>query len=166
MYMAANKGKPPLNIGKTYKRNVYDPRVDIFKQFYLRPDSYTFMNVRQSALRAGYSEQYANNITTQAPKWWTELVQSSDYTRAKMLNAAENNLYQVVSEEMHEDASHKRIQTDVSKYVTERLGKDHYSTRSEVTGADGRRLFDDSKRASANVPLTKLFKPVPQKPTE
>ena len=164
--MAANKGKPPNNTGKTYKRQCYDPRVDIFRQFYLRPDSYTFMNVRQSALRAGYSEQYANNITTQAPKWWKELVESSDFTRAKMLHAAENKLYHFVNEPVNDEAAHKRIQADVSKYVTERLGKEHYSSRQEVTGADGRRLFDSSKRERASVPLAKLFKPAPQQDTK
>jgi hypothetical protein len=160
--MSKNHGQPPNNTGKTYKRNVYDPRVDIFKQFYLRPDSYTFFNIRQSALRAGYSEQYANNISTQQPKWWKELQASSEFTRAKMLHAAENNLYEYVSEPTPTDASHKRIQADVSKYVTERLGKEHYSSRQEMTGADGRRLFDSSKRDLAAVPLAKLFKPAPK----
>lgn len=168
--MAANKGKPPREVpharampdnrGKTYKRNVYDPRVDMFKQFYLRPDSYTFFNILQSALRAGYSQQYSENISVQQPKWWLELIESGDYTRAKMLHAAENRLHEVVDAPLDDDPAQKRIQTDVAKYVTERLGKAFYSARQEVTGADGRRLFTNDNRAGAVAPLKTLFKGV------
>ena len=152
----------PDNRGKKYKRTVYDPRVDMFKQFYLRPDSYTFMNIRQSALRAGYSEQYARNISVQTPQWWQDLLASAEYNRANMLAKAEDNLYDVVREEDNGDYNTRKLKTDVSKFVTERLGKDIYSTRQEVTGADGRRLFDNTKRERATVPLHKLFKPAPQ----
>lgn len=151
---------PPNNKGKTYRRNVYDPRVDIFKQFYLRPDSYTFFNILQSALRAGYSQQYSENISVQKPKWWVELTTSSDFTRAKMLHEAQNRLYEVVSEPLDSDASKKRIQTDVAKYVTERLGKDHYSTRTELTDKGGRRLFSNDTRESVKMDVSTLFKGV------
>lgn len=155
--------QPPNNTGKKYARNVYDPRVDMFKQFYLRPDSYTFFNIRQSALRAGYSEQYACNISTQAPKWWTELVESGDYTRAQMLNKAQDNLLKVVKEEDNGDIANKKIKVDVSKYVTERLGKEHYSTRQEVTGKDGKRLFAFKDDSSTNS-VDELFKGVQSAP--
>lgn len=151
---------PPNNTGKTYTRNVYDPRVDIFKQFYLSPTSPTFMNILRSALRAGYSEQYSNNISTQKPKWWVDLTENVEYKRAQSLKQAENNLYETVSEPLSEDINTKKIQIDVSKYVTERLGKDIYSARKELTDAGGRRLFGDEKRDSANVALGSLFKGV------
>jgi hypothetical protein len=142
-----------------YKRTApYDPRVDMFKQFYLRPDSYTFFNARQSALRAGYTENYANSLTSvSGPKWYIEMIETGDYRRAAMLQKAEQRLYERVEENV-EDINSKKLQADVSKFVTERLGKEHYSSRQEVTGADGRRLFDTSKRENATIPLQKLFK--------
>jgi arginine/lysine/ornithine decarboxylase len=157
--MADNK-KMPDNRGKKYKRTVYDPRVDIFKQFYLKIDSYTFMNILQSALRAGYSEQYARNISVQRPSWWVDLMNSAEYNRAKMLEEAENRLYERVTEKSVDDVQRLKIQTDVAKFVTERLGKDKYSTRQELTGADGRRLFTNEQRATAKTPVAALFKGV------
>ncbi len=153
-------GKMPDNRGKTHKRTVFDPRVDIFKQFYLSPTSTTFMNIYRSGMRAGYSEQYSLNISTQRPKWWVDLVESGDYTRAQMLKEAQNKLYTVVSEPISQDKDNKKLQMQVSQFVTERLGKEHYSTRSELTGADGRRLFANETRATQKIPLTSLFKGV------
>ena len=165
-HKGGNGADLPDNTGKKYNRTApYDPRVDIFKQFYMRPDSYTFMNARSSALRAGYTENYANNITVQRPKWYMEMLESAEYKRAAMLQAAENNLYETVSQQ-YEDINHLKIQHDATKFIAERLGKEHYSSRQEVTGADGRRLFDNTKRERATVPLHKLFKPTPQQDTK
>lgn len=148
---------PPDNTGKKYKRTVYDPRIDIFKQFYLKPDSYTFMNILQSALRAGYSDQYAQNISTQKPGWWVELMNSAEFNRAKMMKEAENRLYERITDET-DDPQRMKLQTDVAKFVTERLGKDLYSTRQELTDKNGRRLFGSEKRESAKIDVGALFK--------
>ena len=154
MVYMARKGKTT----RTNKKHAPDdPRVDMFKQFYLRPDSYTFMNARQSALRAGYTEHYANSITcNNGPVWYTEMIQSGDYRRAQMLDAAEKNLLETI-EEVTDDIQAKKLKHDATKFVSERLGKQHYSTRQEVTGADGRRLFDSETREESAVDLQNLF---------
>jgi hypothetical protein len=151
----------PRKTNQQYKRTApYDPRVDMFKQFYLRPDSYTFMNVRQSALRAGYTEHYANSLSSvSGPKWYIEMIETGDYRRAQMLDKAEQRLYERV-EEAVQDKDGRKLQADVAKFVTERLGKDKYSVRQEVTGADGRRLFDNKAREDASTPVAQLFKGV------
>lgn len=125
------------------------------------------MNVRQSALAAGYSDLYACNITVQRPKWWVELTETAEYRRAHMLDAAEQALQNAVTSNS-EDRDDKKIKHDAAKFVSERLGKDHYSTRQELTGADGRRLFTNDTRHSANLPLNNLFKGVkaPEKTTD
>lgn len=158
----ANKNPklPPSNVGRKQKRTVFDPRVDIFKQFYLSPTSSTFMNIYRSGMRAGYSEQYSLNISVQRPQWWVDMTSSDDYLRASMLKEAQNKLYTVVSEPISHDKDDKKLQIQVSQFVTERLGKEHYSTRKELTDAGGRRLFGDEKRDSANVALGSLFKGV------
>ena len=75
--MKGNPGNPiqPDNTGKQYRTMKINHQAQMFATFYMSPTSDTFMNVRQSALRAGYSEQYANNITVQRPKWWIDLPQ-------------------------------------------------------------------------------------------
>ena len=133
----------------------------MFANFYLSPESVSFMNVRQSALRAGYSELYANNITVQRPKWWIELTETANYRRARMLDSAESALESTVTKDPENDTQEK-LKHDASKFISERLGKGFYSTRQEVTGADGRRLFTNDTRSSANIPLKSLFKGVEQ----
>ena len=133
-----------------------DPRVFMFKQFYLSPTSTTFWNVRGSALRAGYSTTYADNITVQCPKWWLELQEDADFERAEMLRTAQRNLNNTLKKEPDNDTQLK-IKTDVSKFVSERLGKEHYSTRSEVTGADGRKLFTNETASDKDIALDTLF---------
>lgn len=145
------------------KHSPYDARVDIFKNFYLRPDSFTFMNARASAMRAGYTENYANKITTDAgPIWFQELIESADYKRSRMLQAAEDNLLKTV-ESQPMDQVEIKIKHDATKFISERLGKDHYSTRQEVTGKDGKRLFafKDEKQQDS---VSELFKGVQTAP--
>lgn len=152
----------PDNNGKTYKTHKPNYKAQMFASFYLSPTSETFMNVRASAIRAGYSELYSNNITVQQPKWWLELVASAEFERAKMLATAQKRLCERLEEET-DDRDRIKVQTDVAKFVSERLGKDFFSTRQEVTGAGGRKLFDDTKRETAKLPLQKLFKSTVEK---
>lgn len=154
-----NPPAPPNNTGKEYRTLKINQQAKVFATFYLSPASDTFMNVRQSALRAGYSERYANNITVQRPKWWIELTETADYERAQMLKTAQKRLNERLTEKAT-DRDTLKIQTDVAKFVSERLGKEHYSTRQEVTGADGRAIFANEERDRAKTPLASLFKGV------
>lgn len=45
------------------------PQQEAFLKAYLDPNEETWGNAYQSALKAGYSEEYAQNITGQLPKW-------------------------------------------------------------------------------------------------
>ncbi len=151
---------PPDNTGKTYKTHkTSNPKADAFKQYFLSPTSGTFMNVRGSAIRAGYSELYAENITVQQPKWWVELQKSAEFNRAHMLREAEKGLMTAVTyEDGDKDRENMRLKASI--FVSERLGKEFYSARQELTGADGRRLFASETRQSQKIPLTSLFKGV------
>lgn len=150
---------PPTNTGKTYNTTKEDPRVTVFKMFFLDPRSATFWNVRGSAMRAGYKEEYASNLTNRKPKWWVELIDSAEFTRADMLHQAEKNLKDTLKNDPNNDTQEK-LRHDASKFVAERVGKEFYSTRQEVTGADGRRLFTNDNRDTAKMPLATLFKGV------
>ena len=50
-----------------------DPRQQAFKEAYMNPASPTFSNAQQSALVAGYSEDYARSITVQGGAWFDEI---------------------------------------------------------------------------------------------
>jgi len=153
--------KTPNNNGKTYNRTVYDPRVDMFKQFYLSPDSYTFMNIRQSALRAGYTDQYARNISVQRPKWWVELTDSTEAKRAEMIRQSEQHFLNVLdTPDDSTDKDRMKMKQKTAEFVTERLGKDIYSTRQELTDKGGRKLFDNDASKDKELNVTDLFKGV------
>jgi hypothetical protein len=137
---------------------VIDPRQVMFKQYYTDPESETFYNARASAIRAGYTEQYADNITAQQPKWFQELLYSVNTMRAEMLASAEKNLKTMVAKPEPKTIDEKKLWLQTSQYISGTLGKAIYSTRQEVTGADGRSVFASNERDSVKKPLETLFR--------
>ena len=56
-----------------------DPRKALFLQLYLDRESPTFGNAKQSAIQAGYDEDYASQITYQRPKWFLEFLRQQQF---------------------------------------------------------------------------------------
>jgi hypothetical protein len=112
-----------------------DPRQLTCWGFYVDPKSETFGNAMQSAIRAGYEEATANQITTF--EWFI-----GKRRRLNMLSKAEKVLDKALSYETDsEDENGKikvqvdllRVQTDVAKTVATTLGKDDgYSSKIEL----------------------------------
>lgn len=149
-------------MAKTRDNLIWTPKALLFREYYLNPKSTTFWNIRGSAIRAGYNESYANNLSggMRQPKWWIELREEVEYRRAKMVSQSEKNMERVLTLD-DDDGKDKNIldaKLKTSFFVSERLAKEAYSTRQEVTGADGRRLFDDETRKETVAPLNTLFK--------
>lgn len=127
-----------------------DPRQASFIAFYLDPESETFANGYQSAIRAGYSDEYAKKMVSMMPEWLSENVKD-----LMLLQTAEKNLKKGMTEEYFEgEGAERKINApvfrtvmDVSKFIAERLGKERYSTRQEHTGKDGEdlTLFSDEQ---------------------
>lgn len=114
-----------------------DPRQKLCWDYYTDPKSETFSNAYQSALKAGYEETTSLQITTE--KWFTERVGTLN-----MLDKAEQNLNKFL--EMDEDTDTKtRVKADITKFVAERVGKAKYSTRTELSGIDGKDLIPDKQ---------------------
>lgn len=114
-----------------------DPRQSLFLASYTDPKSKTFGNALQSALNAGYSQEYAENITSQMPEWLAEKL--GDLRRLKK---AEKNLEEILNLEIKDDEGKTDIpaamlRTKVDMFIAERLDKTKYSTRNELTGKDG-----------------------------
>lgn len=111
-----------------------DPRQALFLANYLNPKSETFSNALQSALKAGYSQEYAESILTKDLDWLAESVGNE-----KMVKKAEK----VIDEMLDLDSSEPqlvKIKQDTAKFVTSRLAKQKWSERTEVTGANGKDL--------------------------
>jgi hypothetical protein len=104
------------------------PRQIEFLRLYNNPKSETFGNALQSALKAGYSQDYAESLTAQCPEWFSENLGR----RKRMLSKAE-----IVLEESL-DWEDERLKLDSAKFIAKTLGKDEgYSDRTEHTGKDG-----------------------------
>lgn len=130
-----------------------DPREQKCWDFYIESILNGTQNAYESAIKAGYSEDHSRNITMQG--WFKE--RSSKLRRKDMLSKAERNLDKVLDlitldDKGNEDPRLLNIVVDVSKTIATTLGKSEgYSTRSEVTGADGKDLIPDSEsRAKAD----------------
>jgi len=126
---------------------ILDPRQKLCWDSYINPKSETFGNAKQSAIKAGYEEEYANQITVS--DWFIGKLR-----RLNMLGKAEKVLDKILSMEAIDqegkiDSAILRIQGDIGKHITKTLGKEDYSERTELTGKDGEELkislisFDD-----------------------
>jgi hypothetical protein len=116
------------------------PQQENFLSYYTNPKSDTFSNAVQSALKAGYSESFANNITSIMPDWLSESIGDM-----KRLRRAEKNLEEVQNLDIYNseglpDPQLIEKRTKVDFFIAERLGKKKYSTRTELSGVDGKDL--------------------------
>lgn len=53
---------------------------DAFMEYWTDPTSYTFGNVYQSALKAGFSKTYSKNLLNVAPKWLLTYIDRTEFT--------------------------------------------------------------------------------------
>jgi hypothetical protein len=102
--------------------------------FYVATVSSGCPNAYQSAIKAEYSKDHAENITLQG--WFKE--RNNKLIRKDMLSKAEKVLdktlsYNAENEEGVVKTDLLRIQTDVAKHITKTLGKDEgYSEKTET----------------------------------
>lgn len=157
--------KKKAKVGQTNQSNQFllDPRGEKAWALYVNPKSETFSNAYQSAIKAGFSIGHARQITTQ--EWWLEKARrlSLGVKGEKVLEKTldmETNLpvigqygpIMIPTGEFDKKGREKKkllfgendkllkIQQDSAKFVTERLLKRHYSSRTELTGGDGKEL--------------------------
>lgn len=118
-----------------------DPREQICWDFYVESVAIGQPNAYESAIKAGYEDSTARQITVR--RWFLDRLEDLD--RKDMLSKAEKKLAKTLTYEV-EDESGKvqtdllRIQTDVAKHLTSTLGKNKgYSTKveNELSNPDG-----------------------------
>jgi len=127
----------------------------LYLLFYTNPQSETFDNKYQSARKAGYTEETSKAMRhTKAMKEFAmarveelqELADDSEARRARILAFAERNIESYVRS-TPQDKTDKTIKADMTKFSAERLGKNHYSTRTESV-VDDNEGFMRGDRAS------------------
>jgi phage terminase small subunit len=94
-----------------------NPQQQAFKEAYLNPESETFGNQTQSALKAGYTQEYAESIGCKENMWMAEIVGDLE-----LIKKAEKVLKEMLDLPT-EEASFAKIKQDTAKFVSERLGK-------------------------------------------
>ena len=141
---------------------IIDPRQTDMMRFYTDPSSATFGDVKNSAIRAGYSEQYADNITNLRPKW----LLVSMGRRERMLVKAERNLDEALDLDVEQEVITKegyltdeegkpikrkntellKIKQDASKFIAKTVGKKIYSEEVPNITAVQVNINDDRDR--------------------
>jgi hypothetical protein len=112
--------KSKKTLEKQANQYVLDPRQSLFYNYYFNPKEETFSNALQSALKAGYAQEYAENITALMPTWLSEAI-----GERSMLHKAEKNLNEMLDLD-GEDPNKLRVKADITKFVAERIGKKKY----------------------------------------
>lgn len=150
-----NEQKTNKDTGNHANQFTLDIRQSECWENYLDKKSNTYGNAYLSAIKAGYAKTTAKCITHE--DWWQEKTR-----RMNLLGKAEKVLDHTLTMEtnlpvigmfgpivdketkkvmMKEDHNLLRIRQDSAKFVSERLGKKvGYSTRTELTGEDGKDL--------------------------
>lgn len=109
-----------------------EPRQIQAKDNYINPKSETFGNLKQSMIRAGFSEDYANTIAGREPAWLTANIEAD----VKMITQAEKNLRRFNDMEAtplktKNDIEKAKLQIDVSKFIVKTLAKKKYGEHEE-----------------------------------
>jgi len=111
------------------------PQRKLFLDYWLDPKSPTFSNVLQSALKAGFKQEYAESLSYKMPKWLSEAVGDT-----KLMELTNKNLEEALQGGMDEAGKSQKIKWDSTKFVAKGLQKDKWSDRHEHTGKDGKEL--------------------------
>ena len=114
--------------------NILNPQQELFLSSYTDPKSPTFGNALQSALKAGYSQEYAENIMHLMPDWLSDNIGDLDRVRKAERNLKEVQEIKIVDEKGKVDAQLVEKRTKVDMFILERLNKQKYSPKTEVEG--------------------------------
>lgn len=96
------------------KEKEFTPQQIKFVMFYYLPDSPTYGNARQSALRAGFSDKYSRNITVKNLNWIKDVVLEiggKGVTKDKLVRKAKRVLDKSL------DSEDEKIAQDTAKFI-------------------------------------------------
>ena len=114
-----------------------NPQQETFLKAFLDPKSETWGNYRQSAMKAGYSQDYSDNISTEMPEWLR-----SNLGKSRLVQKAEKNLDMALDGLLDDpEGGKKDIQWKATDMTLRTLKKDDYSERQELGGLNGKDLI-------------------------
>lgn len=102
-------------------QGIADPRRRKFASGYMDPESKTYGNAKQSMLAAGFSEDYACNVTALKPRWFTDIICQDDIVSMAMANLKEDVSMSIFTKRR------------VGKTIIESFDKDAGKHRREMT---------------------------------
>lgn len=101
------------------------PQQQLFLKGYLDPKSLTWGNALQSALKAGYTQEYSESITAKMPDWLAENV-----GKTKFIVKAERNLDMALDGLLDDpEKGKKEIQWKASEFSLKNLKRDDYGDK-------------------------------------
>lgn len=119
-----------------------DPRQALLWESYINPHSETFGNALQSALKAGYTQAYAEQITN--TEWFLGKVRRMNMRKKgeevlKEILEMDTTNPKLVGEQIVEtnDPALLKIKQDTAKFATERLGKEDWASQTQIANPDG-----------------------------
>lgn len=140
------------------EKKLLTPQQELFLSEYTNPKSDNFGNAVQSALKAKFTETYANNITGLMPDWLFESIGDMKRLRKAEKNLDEVQNIEIYNEEGKLDANLIDKRTKVDMFIAERLDKNKYSTRQEQTGKGGKDLIPEAFTQEEKEALKSLLK--------
>lgn len=137
------------------EKRLLTPQQESFLAAYTNPKSETFGNALQSALKAGYSQEYSESITHQLPDWLAE-----NLGRSRIIHKAERNLDIALEGGLDDpEKGGKPIQWKATEMALKTQGKDlGYTERTELTGKDGKDLVPEQLTQEEKDKLLSLLK--------
>lgn len=99
-----------------------------FLKAYTDPKSPTWSNALQSALKAGYSQEYAESITAQMPNWLSE-----NLGNTKLLQKANKNLEMALDGLLDDnEKGAKVIQYKATEFVQKGLNRETFGDKADI----------------------------------
>ncbi len=160
--MSNNKKKKEKKVtGNQYQA---DPRQAVFLKAYLDPSSETFANAYQSAIKSGYSVEYAKTILSQDLDWLSENLRDEQMVKLAVRNLKEGmeiDPYEIDElGRMKINGSVFKTKVDVSKFVAERLSdKYNQKVKTEHSGI----IKTKEEEEEENIDIDKLAEEVAKK---
>jgi hypothetical protein len=112
-----------------------DPRQSATLAGYKDPKSETFANLYRSALKAGYDDKYASNLSAMRPTWLMDNIVAD----VKAVVTAENNLRELNEYKLppskiktKRDVELGKMKVDVSKFILKTQARSKYSEDKEL----------------------------------
>lgn len=105
------------------KKETLDPRQALFLEYYLKPGTETFNNIYKSALKAGYSESYADNFRKSEREWMSGHV--GEVTKQELVTKAKRVLNKTL------DGDDIKLAQDTAKFVAKT--DIEFSEKSDIT---------------------------------